>query len=240
MATNDLGYLAANLAEVRQRIAAAASTAGRKPAEIKLVGVSKTVGREEVAEMGRLGLRDFGENRISDAEARFVPSPFEDLEAEADKISPTLHLIGHLQSNKAKRAVALFDIVHSLDSLHLAQTLDHQAELHGKRLPVLLQVNVSGEESKEGMHPTELPAVVEAVLKLAHLELRGLMTIAPNFADPQQTRPVFQGLQQLFEQYQPLGPQWCELSMGMTNDFEVAIEEGATLIRVGRALFQAN
>lgn len=235
MATNDLGYLAANLVAVRQRIATAASQSGRKPADIKLVGVSKTVGREEVSEMGRLGLRDFGENRIPEAEARFVPSPFENKE---DKISPTLHLIGHLQSNKARRAVALFDMVHSVDSLHLAQTLDRQAALHGKRLPILLQVNVSGEESKEGLPPLEVPAVVEAVLKLVHLELRGLMTIAPNLADAQQTRPVFQGLRQLFEQHQQLGPQWCELSMGMTNDFEVAIEEGATLIRVGRALFQ--
>lgn len=251
MVTVDLNYLAENLAQVRHQVTEAAQRAGRSSSEITLVGVSKTVGRSEVAEMGRLGLADFGENRIADAEAKFVPSPFEfeykgkatgKGEDEAGDIQtnkqPTLHLIGHLQTNKAKRAVALFDLVHSVDSLHLAQTLAKQAEIAGKKLPILLQVNVSGEESKEGLTPAELPAVLEKVLQLVQLEPRGLMTIAPNFPDPAQTRPVFQDLRRLFENYRQVGPHWSELSMGMTNDFEVAIEEGATLIRVGRALFQ--
>jgi len=149
-----------------------------------------------------------------------------------------LHLIGHLQTNKARRAVALFDIIHSVDSVRLAEALDrHCAEL-AKKMPVLLQVNVSGEESKEGLEPAQLPETLEKLLKLENLEVRGLMTIAPYAAEPEQTRPVFSGLRQLFEKHHPGTSSWRELSMGMTNDFMVAIEEGATMVRIGRAIFQ--
>jgi pyridoxal phosphate enzyme (YggS family) len=243
MATSDLGYLATNLAEVQRRIKEAATRAGRNLQDIKLVGVSKTVGRAELIEMWRLGLHNFGENRIADAEAKFANLSFttnntNNPEITTKTLSPALHLIGHLQTNKAKRAVALFDWIHSVDSLHLAQTLNRYAELERKRIPILLQVNVAGEESKEGMSPAELPDILEAVLKLEYVTPRGLMTIAPNFPQAEQTRPIFRDLGRLFESYKQIGPQWSELSMGMTNDFEVAIEEGATLIRVGRALFQ--
>lgn len=234
----DLSYLAENLAEVQARIKAAAQRAGRKPQEVKLIAVSKTVGRSEVAEMALLGVRDFGENRVADAEEKFTSTTFENIIPVNNKnISQTLHLIGHLQTNKAKRAVALFDLVHSVDNWHLAEVLDKQAELAGKQLPILLQVNVAEETSKQGASVTALPALIEQILELKNLEMRGLMTIAPNFPDPEQTRPIFAELRKLFEDYRRIGPQWSELSMGMTNDFEVAIQEGATLVRVGRALF---
>lgn len=234
----DLSYLAENLAVVQDRMKKAAERAGRKLQEVKLIAVSKTVGRAEVAEMARLGLRNFGENRIADAEEKFTSTTFENIiSGSIEDTAPTLHLIGHLQTNKVKRAVALFDIIHSVDNLHLAEVLDKQAEAVGKRLPILLQVNVAEEASKQGTSVAELPALLEQTLEFKNLEVRGLMTIAPNFPEPEQARPVFAQLRELFEKYRQIGPQWSELSMGMTNDFEIAIEEGATLIRVGRALF---
>jgi pyridoxal phosphate enzyme (YggS family) len=223
--------LGENLAGVRAQLEMAAKSAGRNPAEITLVGVTKTANRAAIEEAVALGLRDFGENRIPDAEERFTPLPYRVGEGK-------LHLIGHLQSNKAKRAVALFDIIHSVDSLRLAQTLDRYSAEAAKKLPVLIQVNVSGEVSKEGLAPAELGRTLEEMLKLEHLEVRGLMTIAPLTERPEETRPVFAGLRELFERYNPGTPAWHELSMGMTNDFQVAIEEGATMVRVGRAIFQ--
>ncbi len=225
--------IADKLAQVRERIAQAARRAGRDPAEITLVGVSKTVGRVEIEEAWRAGLRDFGENRVADAEERFNPRPYPDNAA-------TLHLIGHLQSNKAKRAVALFDIIHSVDDFKLAVALNRHCEELGKKLPVLVQVNVSGETTKEGLSPGELFPLLEQIAQLPHLELRGLMTMAPLVVAPAETRPVFHSLRELFEKAPVRAnlPSWRDLSMGMTNDFEVAIEEGATLVRVGRAIFQ--
>lgn len=222
--------LAHKLAEVNYRIAQAASRAGRDRGAITLIGVTKTVGREAVAEAFRNGLQDFGENRIPDAEAKFDPLPYPDHTAR-------LHLIGHLQTNKAKRAVALVDLIHSVDSVKLAQTLSRHAVDQGKILPVLLEINVSGEASKHGLSPAELPDCLAQVIPLPNLEWRGLMTVAPYFEDPEQTRPVFAALQRLFERNNPGLPAWRDLSMGMTNDFEIAIEEGATLVRVGRAIF---
>lgn len=222
--------LADKLAEVKHRIAQAAQRAGRDSGAITLIGVTKTAGREAVEEAFRNGLRDFGENRIPDAEAKFSSPPYP---ANAAR----LHLIGHLQTNKAKRAVALADLIHSVDSVKLAQVLSRHAAELGKTLPVLLEVNVAGEESKHGLSPAELPETLAQVVELPNLEWRGLMTVAPYFEDPAQTRPVFAALRELFERHNPGLPGWRDLSMGMTNDFEVAIEEGATLIRVGRAIF---
>jgi PLP dependent protein len=222
--------LAQRLAQVQEQIADAARKAGRKPADITLVGVTKYTGRAELIEAYNAGLRDFGENRVADAEERFAPLPYPPGAAR-------LHFIGHLQTNKAKRAVALADVVHSVDSLRLAETLGKAAGQLNKVLPVLLEVNISGEESKEGLSPADLPALLENVLKLPNLEPCGLMTLAPYYAEPEQTRPVFARLRELFERQHPGTPAWRELSMGMTNDFQVAIEEGATLVRVGRAIF---
>lgn len=222
--------LAQRLAEVRERVEQAARKAGRNPEEVTLVGVSKYSARPEIEEAFRLGLRDFGESRVPDMEARFVPWPYP---AGAAR----LHFIGHLQTNKVKRAVGLADLVHSVDSLRLAEALSKAAQTLNKTLPVLLEVNVSGEESKEGLSSSELPAVLEQVLTLDNLEVRGLMTMAPYYATAEETRPVFVSLRELFERYHPKTSAWRELSMGMTNDFEVAIEEGATLVRVGRAIF---
>ena len=222
--------LAQKLAEVKYRIALAASRAGRASGDITLIGVTKTAGREAVEEAFRNGLQDFGENRIPDAEAKFNPPPYPDHAAR-------LHLIGHLQTNKAKRAVALADLIHSVDSIKLAQVLSRQAGDQGKIMPVLLEINVSGEESKHGLSPAELPDSLAQVVELPNLEWRGLMTVAPFFEDQAQTRPVFAALRELFERHHPGTPAWRDLSMGMTNDFEVAIEEGATLVRVGRAIF---
>jgi PLP dependent protein len=222
--------LAEKLAEVNNRIAQAARQAGRSRDAVTLIGVTKTTGREAVAEAFLNGLRDFGENRIPDAETKFNPPPYPDHLAR-------LHLIGHLQTNKAKRAVALADLIHSVDSIKLAQVLSRHAVDLGKHLPVLLEINVSGEASKHGLSPAELPGCLTQVIDLPNLEWRGLMTVAPFFENPAHTRPVFAALRDLFERSNPGVPSWRDLSMGMTNDFEIAIEEGATLVRVGRALF---
>lgn len=225
--------LANRLEQIRVRIAQAALRVGRNPDTVTLVGVSKTVERPIIEAAYGLGLRDFGENRIVDAEERFEPLPYPPGAAR-------LHLIGHLQTNKAKRAVSLFDMIHSVDSIKLGQTLNRQATELNKRLPILIQVNVSGEVSKEGLEPADLPATLEALNQSEQLDLCGLMTIAPFTATAEDTRPVFYGLRELFEkssQYVKIAC-WQHLSMGMTNDFEVAIEEGATIVRVGRAIFQ--
>ncbi len=223
--------LAENLARVQAQLGAAAKKAGRDLSEITLVGVSKTATRAAVETAFSLGLHDFGENRIVAAEEKFMPLPYPPRQAR-------LHLIGHLQTNKAKRAIALFDIIHAVDDLRLAQTLDRHCAEVGKRMPVLIQVNVSGEESKEGLSPAELAPMLEQALRLEHLEIRGLMTIAPFTELAEETRPVFAGLRALFEKHHPGTTSWRELSMGMSNDFEVAVEEGSTMVRIGRAIFE--
>lgn len=234
--------IAERLALVHERIAAAALRAGRRSEEVRLVGVTKTHPPDVVRAALAAGLHDVGENRVQEAEAKIMA-----LAAERSRL--TWHLIGHLQTNKAKKAAALFDMVHSVDSLRLAQALDRHAGEQGRRLPVLLQVNVSGEATKEGFDLAdwqEQPAIfeqfvveVDRILALPHLVVRGLMTIAPWGIDPEAARPTFRATRRLREQlarYLPAG-EWVELSMGMTDDFEIAIEEGATIVRVGRAIF---
>ncbi len=239
-----MDYIAANIAAVRERIAIAARRVGRAENDITLVGVSKTRPAEDVALALAAGLADFGENRVQEAEDKIT-------ELAHVRNSMRWHLIGHLQSNKARRAVALFDLLHSVDSLALAETLDRQTANHapGKQIPVLLQVNVSGETTKEGFDLAgwaERPelfdtfrADVERILALPHLNVRGLMTIAPWASDPQAARPAFYSTARLRDTLAHCFPttSWAELSMGMTDDFDVAIEEGATIVRVGRAIF---
>jgi len=237
--------IAARINAVRERIAAAAQQAGRSAGEVRLIGVTKTQPPERIERALAAGLTDFGENRVQEAEPKIAALAYAHPPA-------SWRLIGHLQRNKAKKAAALFDAVDSLDSLDLARTLDrHVGELAQRtqaRLPVLLQVNVSGEASKEGFALVgweEQPALfdafcaeVEALLALPHLHIRGLMTIAPWSSDPEAARPTFRSTRRLRDRLaQRFQGDWDELSMGMTDDFAVAIAEGATLVRVGRAIF---
>jgi pyridoxal phosphate enzyme (YggS family) len=205
---------------VQQRLAAACQRAGRSPQEVTVVAVAKGFPPEAVREAYAAGLRHFGENRVQEAAAK------RPLLADLDI---TWHLVGHLQTNKVKKALQLFDIVHSLDSLPLAQELSRRAQ---GPLPVLLEVNVAGEASKFGLAPEQVPAAAQAIARLPHLELVGLMTVAPMASDPEEVRPVFRRLRELA---QALG--LPHLSMGMSDDFEVAVEEGATMVRLGRAIF---
>jgi len=222
--------LADNIAQVRATIAEAAQRVGRRAEEITLVAVSKTFPVEFVKMAYNLGVTHFGENRVQEALPKI---------AEFHPHDVCWHMIGHLQSNKASKVVGVFDMVQSVDSLHLAQILSRHAQAQGIRLPVLLQVNVSGETSKEGMSIAEVPQVAHRIAALSALEMRGLMTIAPLVDNPEEVRLVFRGLHTLCEQLQHELPQcsWQHLSMGMSDDYRVAIEEGATIVRVGRAIF---
>lgn len=220
--------IAANVIAVRARIAAAAARAGRDPSAVSLVAVSKTVPLERLRGVERHGIADLGENRVQEAAAKIA----------ALGGAVTWHLIGHLQSNKAKVAVRLFDLIHSVDSLELATAMDRHAASLGKHQRVLFQVNVSGEESKSGFTPAALDAVAERLAALPHLQPEGLMTIAPLDAAEPELRSAFRALHTQRDALAPLfGDHWRHLSMGMTDDFEPAVEEGATLVRVGRAIF---
>ena len=226
--------LADNIARVRERIDAACWRAGRSPGNVKLVAVSKTVPPERVRLAYEAGVRDFGENRVQEADSK---------RAALSDLTVTWHLIGHLQSNKAKLARELFHYVHSVDSLRLAQKLHQAAPCEGDRLAVLIEVNLGGEASKSGVREDEVLPLAEQIGGLATLELRGLMTLPPFADDPEQTRPFFRRLRELARRVEAAGlpaVSMQELSMGMSHDFEVAIEEGATLIRVGTAIFGAR
>ena len=222
--------MAANIAHVRSIIAEAAIRVGRAPEEITLVAVSKTMPVELVQMAYNLGVTDFGENRVQEALPKIAAFHPQGLR---------WHMIGHLQSNKASKVVSSFDCVHSVDSLHLAQTLNRYAGELGRQLPVLLQVNVSGESSKEGMSPAAALELARQFVVLPNIQVEGLMTIAPLVADPEQVRPVFRELRLLRDQLRAEQPSysWKHLSMGMTGDYSVAIEEGATIVRIGRAIF---
>lgn len=222
--------LPANLERVRERIARASERAGRRAEEITLVAVSKTFSADAIRAAYEAGLRSFGENRVQEFEAKQPKL--------ADLADATWHLIGHLQSNKARRAAHLFHQVDSIDSLTLAQKLDSAAAAEAKRLPVLIEVHLGGEATKSGVTERDLPALADSVERLPHLELRGLMTIPPYSDDPEAARPYFRRLRELRDGIsQRLGRALPALSMGMSHDFEVAIEEGATEIRIGTALF---
>ena len=223
-----------NVAQVQERIAAACRRSGREPGDVKLVAISKTFPPESIRAAYEAGLRDFGENRVQEAAAK---------RPALSDLSITWHLVGHLQSNKAKAARELFHWVHSVDSFRLGQKLDQAAPAGGGRLPVLLEVNLGGEESKAGVGECETAPLVEQISRLATLEVRGLMAIPPFFDDPERVRPYFRRLRELAQEIEARripNVSMQELSMGMSHDFEVAIEEGATLIRVGTAIFGAR
>jgi PLP dependent protein len=237
---NDLSVetrIATNLAHIRASIAEAAGRVGRASDEVTLVAVSKTMPVQLVQIAYNLGVTDFGENRVQEALPKI---------AEFHPQGMRWHMIGHLQQNKAGKVVGAFDCVQSVDSLHLAQELQRQAEKQllqqGKRLAVLLQVNVSGEASKEGMALAEAPAVARQIAALPLLEIQGLMTIAPLVDTPdgpEAVRSVFRELRILRDRLRQEIPHcsWQHLSMGMSDDYRVAIEEGATIVRIGRAIF---
>jgi len=220
--------IARNLEEVRKRIAEAAASVGRSAADVTLIAVTKTRSPEEIAEAVATGLRVFGENRVQEAKSKYRLLP-DDL---------TWHMIGHLQRNKAKDAVAIFDCIHSLDSLRIADEVEKRCAPIGKIMDVLLEVNVSGEEAKFGLKPDEVEETVRHVATLPHLRLKGLMTMAPFVDDPETVRPVFRGLRELKDRINETGLcDLTELSMGMTQDYEIAIQEGATIVRIGSAIF---
>lgn len=220
----------ANIAHVRAAIAEAAARANRSPDEITLVAVSKTKPLDLVRIAYNLGVTAFGENRVQEALPKIAA--FHPADAR-------WHMIGHLQTNKVGKALGAFDIVESVDSLRLAQALDTHARESGRRLPVLVQVNVSGEESKEGVPLADAETLARQMSTLPNLEMQGLMTIAPIVEHAEEARPVFRGLRELRERLREALPEytWKHLSMGMTDDYMIAIEEGATIVRVGRAIF---
>ena len=218
-----------NWSRLRARADAAAQRAGRQPEEVAIVAVAKTFPAHMVRDAYDQGLRVFGENYMQEALSKMAELP--------DNIE--WHMVGHLQSNKAKQAIGRFALIHSLDSIHLAEELDKQAGKRGVRQRVLLQVNIADEDTKFGFEPAQVADAAGEIAELEHLEPRGLMTIGPLESAPEDTRWVFRELRGLRDKVQAQLPglDLRELSMGMTGDFEVAIEEGATLIRVGRAIF---
>lgn len=215
------------LEAVRRRIAAAAERSGRQGSAVTLVAVSKTMPVETVREAIAAGATILGENRVQEARDKIAA-----LGGAAE-----WHLIGHLQTNKAKLAVGLFDRIHSLDSIRLAQELERHAAEAGRRIRCLIEVNVGGEEQKDGASEDAIRPLLEAANRMPHMVVEGLMAIPPFLSDPEAVRPYFRGLRVLRDTLAREGFSLPDLSMGMTNDFEVAIEEGATLVRVGTAIF---
>jgi pyridoxal phosphate enzyme (YggS family) len=220
--------VAAGVVRVRERIAAAARRSGRRPEDVTLVAVTKGVDPDRIRAAIAAGLADLGESRVQEAA----------LKIEAMGRPVRWHLVGHLQRNKAARAVALFDVIHSVDSAALLAELSARAE---HQLDVLLQVNIAQEPQKHGVLADALPALVRDAAGLRRVRIAGLMTIAPQVPEPEQARAVFRRLRELRgELGRLLGAPMPHLSMGMTDDFEVAVEEGATLVRIGRAIFGAR
>jgi len=218
------------LVRVREQIARAAERAGRSAEDITLIAVSKTFDSATVQQAVDAGARDLGENRVQEAITKVAMV----------KGNVRWHLIGHLQSNKARQAVEAFEVIHTIDSSQLAERLDRVAGETGRRPEVLVQVDLAHEPTKSGAVESELPAIIEALDSARHLEFRGLMTLPPFFDSPEQTRPYFRRLSEILEGLNRLRPaerKLTELSMGMSYDFEEAIEEGATMIRVGTAIF---
>ena len=224
--------LRGRLHEVRSRIERAAKKSQRAPSDVQFVAVSKTHPVEVIRAAIDLGVTDLGENRVQEADSKI---------GEVGRRAARWHLIGHLQSNKARRAVQLFDVIHSLDSVALARRLERACEEEDRQeLPVLVQVDLGQEATKSGVTEQELPPIVEAIKRSRHLKLTGLMTLPPFFEDTEKVRPFFRRLRELRNELRSRGEfsdDGGDLSMGMTHDFEVAIEEGATIVRVGTAIF---
>ena len=220
-----------NIASIRQRIGQACERVRRDPSEVSLMAVSKFHPAQAVCEAAEAGITLFGENRVQEGKLKIPQCPS----------SLHWHLIGHLQSNKCRDAVHCFEMVQSVDSYALAEELNRMAEKQYKSLPVLLEVNIAGEATKFGYKPEEVLNDLERLNTLSRLEIHGLMAIPPWAADPEKTRPMFRRLADLKKQCEDqLGAPLPVLSMGMSDDFEVAIEEGSTLVRIGTAIFGAR
>ncbi len=211
-----------NIDSVRERIRQACQRSGRSPTEVTLIAVTKTVAPEAIETAFGAGIHNLGENRVQEAEKKVKALSMLDPK-------PVWHMIGHLQSNKVNLALEIFDIIQSLDSVRLAQLISQRA---GKKIPVLLEVNVAGEQTKSGFSLERIIPAFESISQLPNLEVKGLMTIAPLADDPEKVRPVFKKLRLLADAFH-----LEHLSMGMTDDFEIAVEEGATMVRIGRAIF---
>ena len=224
--------LSERLENVRRKIVTAAQGSGRRPEEITLIAISKTHPTETLSAALEIGITDLGENRIQEAEEKIVT---------LGRKAARWHLVGHLQANKARRAVTLFDYLHSLDSAELARRLERLCVEEGRaEFPVLIQIKLGGEESKTGIDPHELPKLLDEIRSCERLRLIGLMTLPPYFENPDCARPFFKTLRELRDELKlqgHFGELPGELSMGMSHDFEIAIEEGATMLRVGTAIF---
>lgn len=219
-----------NLTRLRERIGRAAERAGRDPAQIKLVVVTKTVGIEEIRKAIDCGVGIIGENRVREASAK---------QPEIGR-SVQWHMVGHLQSRKAKQAVELFDMVQSVDSLSTAGALQKRCAEAGRSMPILIEVNTSNEEEKHGVSPDEAEPLIREIAVMQNLRIEGLMTMAALVPDPEEARPSFRRLRELAERLREKGIEGAgfdTLSMGMSNDFEVAIAEGSTMLRIGSAVF---
>lgn len=217
---------------VYRRISHAAMRAGRGPEEIELVAVTKTVGVDMIRRAVEVGLREFGESRVQEAGDKILK-----VKALVPDARITWHLVGHLQKNKAKTAVELFELIHSVDSVELAEALNERAGQIDKIQRILLQVKLADEETKHGVAKNKVFECLERLAEMKHLKTEGLMLIPPFFDDPGMARPYFRELREIRDEAGEKGFRLKELSMGMTNDFEVAIEEGATIVRIGTAIF---
>lgn len=224
-----------NLKDINDRIVKAAQRSGRNPSEIKLVCVTKNISPEKITEAISLGISDIGESRIQEAEKKYP---------QLSNLSCRLtwHLIGHLQTNKVKKAVVLFDLIHSLDSEHLAREIDKHSQKINKIQDCLIEVKVSEEPTKYGCLPEKLQELIEKTFELKNIRILGLMAMAPFFENPQFSRPYFKRAKELFDKIRSDSPHLTSnfslLSMGMSNDFEVAIEEGSNMVRIGTAIFK--
>jgi len=218
--------------DVYRRISSAVIRSGRNPFDVKLVAVTKTVPVERIKAAADLGLRVFGENRVQEAQEKIAAC-----RSQCPDCAIEWHMIGHLQKNKAKTAVRLFELIHSLDSLDLAGSLNKHAEEAGKVQRVLIEVKLSPEETKYGVARENLMSLLESVSGMKNLKLEGLMTVPPFSDNPEAARPYFRNLRHLRDEAEKKGFRLPELSMGMTNDYEVAILEGATMVRIGTGIF---
>ncbi len=216
-----------NLQEIKERLARASAKRGIAPEKITLVAVSKTVAAEQIQKACNLGITHFGENRVQDALPKIAALP----------LGPCWHFIGHLQTNKIKQVLDNFMLIQSLDRLKLARALQQEGEKQGRMIDVLLQVNVGGEESKFGFQIEEVEGALVAVTAYPNIKVQGLMALAPFYDDPEEVRPYFRSLYRIFKEVNIPGVEMKILSMGMTNDFEVAVEEGSNMVRIGTALF---
>lgn len=225
--------IAENFSFVEQRIKAAASRAGRDPSEIKLITVTKGFSVPRIVEAVEAGADTLGENRAAEAAEKY-----EILGRVVEGRSISWHFLGYLQTNKVKYVIGFADFIHSVDRIRLAEEIDKRARTLDKRQPVLIEVNISGEPSKVGLKPAEVTGFVARLGRFRNIEAKGLMTMAPLTKDPELARPVFAGLREVLEKTRAaIGlSELNELSMGMTDDYEVAIEEGATMVRIGRAI----